>query len=132
MHQRQISFDDPTRLKLAREIRVADVVLGHHEQSRGLFIQAVNDSRTVRPAGLRETLEMVQQSINERSPENSGANVYHHPGWLIDDGHVGIFINNIQWNSFREERGRFRRRQRDVDLFLAAQLVARLCRLAIQ
>ena len=32
MHQRQISFDDPTRLKLAREIRVADVVLGHHEQ----------------------------------------------------------------------------------------------------
>ena len=51
VYQSQISFGDRTRLKLACEIRVAEVVLGNHEQSGGLFIQAMYDSRTVRTAG---------------------------------------------------------------------------------
>jgi len=50
--QSQISFGDRTRLKLARKSRVAEVVLGNHEQSGGVFVQAMHDSRTVRPAGL--------------------------------------------------------------------------------
>jgi len=63
---------------------------------------------------------------------NSSANVYHHPGRLIDDSQVGIFIDEVQGNGFREESARFGLRQRDLDLFLAAQLVACLRRLAIQ
>ena len=40
------------RLKLVSEIRVADVILGNHEQSGGLFVQSMYDSRTVCAAGL--------------------------------------------------------------------------------
>src|SRR3990172_3919370 len=36
VYQSQISFSDRTRLKLVCEIRVTEVVLGHHEQSGGL------------------------------------------------------------------------------------------------
>ena len=111
VYQRQIPFGDRTRLKLAREICVAEVVPGDDEQSRSLLIQAVHDSRMIRAAGLRQTLEVVQQCINERSLMNSCTNVNYHPGWLIDDRQVGIFINDLQWNSFRDERTRFRFRQ---------------------
>src|SRR5688572_12596144 len=84
VYQGQISFGDRSRLKLARKIRVTEVALGNHEQSGGLFVQSMHNSRTVHTAGLRQTLEMVEQSIDERSLLNSCANVYHHPGRFID------------------------------------------------
>lgn len=132
VYQRQIPFGNRTRLKLACEIRVAEVVPGDHEQSGSLLVQSVHNSRTIRAAGLRQTLEVVQQCINERSLMNSCTNVYHHPGWLIDDRQVGIFINDLQRNGFRDENTRFRFRQGDFDLFFATQLVACLRGLSIQ
>ncbi len=60
------------------------------------------------------------------------ASVHHHAGRLVHHGQVGVFVDHVKWNGFRN--GFQRRRMRlagDQDAFATAQFERRLLSLAL-
>ena len=79
------------------------VVLRHHNQSAGLFIQTMYNPRPQRASHPRQTSQMMQQGIHQRSAiarivGRSRPGVNHHSGRLVDHREIVIFINNVERN----------------------------------
>ena len=115
LHQRNIGLLDLAAGEELRQSRVRAVVLGHHDQPAGLFIEPMHDAGAQVAAGRRKRLEAIEQRVDQRSAvarvfilPRPGMN--HHPGRLVDHRQVGVLERHIQRNVFR--RGLERRRMR--------------------
>jgi hypothetical protein len=91
--------------KFARKLSVRHVILRDYDQSTRLAVKPVHDSRTKLPSNAGEIFVTVQECIYERASgtrmfRRACASVDHHSGWLIDDGEIVVFINDVERNVF--------------------------------
>ena len=83
------------RLELMREIGMTKVVLGNDQQTGGVLVESMNDSRPFDSSGLRELRKVAQKGIHQGSPLYAGPNVHHHPGRLVNDSQLRVLINDV-------------------------------------
>src|SRR5438445_6128928 len=67
VHEGDIGFLDFAASELGSKFAVGVIVLRDHDDAAGLFVEAMDDAGTQVSSHLGERLEMVQQSVDERS-----------------------------------------------------------------
>jgi hypothetical protein len=82
--------------ELCCQAAVRQVVLGDDEQTRGSFVEPVNDSRSLHAANAREVTHVMQESIHERSIWMTRARVDDATGYLVDDKDVAVLVDQVQ------------------------------------
>ena len=104
------------------------IVLGHHNQPAGIFVQPMHDPGAQLAAHFAELVEAEQQRIHQGAAialvlgaARTGMN--HHARRLVDHRQILILVNHGQRNVLGKslQRSRFNR-PRDFDLFAALQL----------
>ena len=94
-YQRLIRALDRVLGELTRECHVRGVSLRDHEQTAGVFVEAVDNTRPERSADARQSLRAVRdQRVDERAVGIAGASVDDEPGGLVDDDQVFVFIDH--------------------------------------
>jgi len=104
--------------KLLGKTGMGCIVLCDNEQSAGVLVYTVDDSRPPHAAHTGKTLPtMRQECINKRTVIVAGRGVYDETNWLIHDKYVFIFISDIERYCLRQNMRRrrlgHRNRQRD-------------------
>jgi hypothetical protein len=80
------------------------VILCHHYQTAGVFIQPMYDARPRFTADPTQLLEPVQQGIHKSSAIAfliTCSSMHHHTRWFIDYCEPLILKDNVEWNVFR-------------------------------
>ena len=119
--QRDIFALDGARGELRDEVLARALGLGHHQQPRGILVEAVHD------AGARQRRQrrrVVQQGIHERAFAVTGAGMHHQPRRFVDDEQLGVLVNEVERDILRRCRGHRRRRHVDLHALAAADPVA--------
>ena len=71
-----------------------EIIFGDEHDSGGFLVEAVNDARPQRIAGLRKSLTAAEERVNERAGGISRASVDGHARGFVDDDDVVIFIQD--------------------------------------
>jgi len=95
VHQRHIGFFDRAARELFRKALVRTVGLRHYQHAAGESVQPVDNARPQIASHTRESLEVVEQGIDQRSGVHSGARVDNHSSRLVDGNHIGIFVEDV-------------------------------------
>lgn len=88
-----IDAADAAALQLSNQLCLRLDGLGHHHQTGGVFVQAVNDACTRYVDDIRH---VVQQSIEQGTIGVACGRVNHQPCGLVDYQDVLVFIDDIQ------------------------------------
>ena len=99
------------KLRCERLMRL--VMLGHNHQPTRSAVQTMHDPRTCDAADARETLNMMQQGIHQRSGGMPRGWMNHHARRLVDDHQVGVFKDDVEGKIFRNRAVWLRRRYHD-------------------
>lgn len=94
--------------------------LGYNQESRGVFVQPVDDARTIRTADLRQIGAMREHGVYERARRPPGAGMDRHARRLVDDEQGVIFIDHRQRDRLGLERRDGRRQWWDLDIQVIA------------
>ena len=129
VNQRQVPLPDHPAGELAGEMIVRLLRLGHHQESRGPFVQPVDDSGPHRllPA---QFLQMVGQGVGQGPTPIAGSRVDHLSRRLVHHQQPGVLVKHVQGYRFRRQARRLRRGRVHADLVSRAQQVAGLAALA--
>ena len=111
--------------ELSRQLLVRGVVLGDNHQPGCSAVQPVHDARTDFAADAAETLDVMQERIDERSAAVPGSRVHDHARRLVQHHHIIVFIHDAQRQGFRFDGRRLRRRYVDRERLTGAHLRAR-------
>lgn len=105
-YQRRIGPMDPARSDGSAELAVSKVGLGDDHQTRGVPVEAMDDSRpTLGAAG--QSSAASDQRIDKGVVPVAGGGVNYQAGRLVDDGQVLVFENEREGDSGRLERSRW-------------------------
>lgn len=109
------------------------VVLCHDDQTRGVLVESVDDSRTVGPGALAERLAPCQERIHKARRFEGAGRVRRKASWFFDNQQVLVFVEDFDRNLCRGDIRRFRRRRRakDLDDGPRAKLAPRFGELAV-
>ena len=108
--QRRVHLLDRTLLELALERANRVIVLGDDHHAGRILIQPVHDTRSQFPADALQVRAVRQNRIDQRPRRIPCSRMHHHPRRFVHDEDVAIFIYDIQWQRFRLDRNRLRRR----------------------
>jgi hypothetical protein len=119
------------------ELAVGTVVFGDEDEAAGLFVEAMDDAGTKITAHVREFVEVEEERVDESATvafviAGTCSGVNHHAGWLVDDGEVFVFVEDVERNVFGcgvERRGL--RRAFDLDGFATVEFLFGLGSVAI-
>ena len=100
-HQREIFFFDLPVVKLARQLFVRLVVLGHHHQAGCTAVEAVHDPRSPFSPDAAQIIDVMKERVDQRSARVSGRGMDHHPGRFVDDDDVFVLVEDGQRQCFR-------------------------------
>ncbi len=92
-HDALIDAADTAVLQLSNQLCLRLDGLGHHHQTGGVLVQAVDDAGTRYVDDIRH---MVQQCVEQGAIGVARSRVDHQPGRLVDHQDVVIFIDDIQ------------------------------------
>ena len=132
MDESYIFLLDLAPRKLLGQLAMGVVIFRDDDEPAGLFVETVNDAWTQVAADCRQAGEMMQQRVDQRAAialvfsvwiDGTGAGVDHHPGRLVDDRKIVVFVDDVERNFFGE--GTQRRAAgwaEDRDAFIAAKL----------
>ncbi len=126
--QRDVCLLDLASGELRGQLAMGGVVFGDHDEAAGFFVEAVDDAGAQLAADLRERAEAVQQGVDQGvaiavGVGGAGAGVDHHTGGFVDDGEVGVFIDNVERDCFGDgAQGRAFDFAEDFDCFAAAEV----------
>ena len=88
---------------LRRQALVGHIVFGNHQQTAGVFIDAVNNAGANYPIDARKRIAtMIQQCIDQGAVAVAGCRVYYHPFGLVDHEQVLVLVHNRQGNILRD------------------------------
>ena len=104
-HQRLVDPLDGVRLERRRRARHRRVVLGDHQQARGVLVDAVDDPRAQLAADAAQVAHVREQRVHQRPRLVPRRRVHHQPGRLVDDDQPAILVDDRQ----RHRLGRDRR-----------------------
>ncbi len=97
--------------KLLGEAVMRGVRLGHHEQARSLFVEAVNNARALDAADTGEAVAaMGDERIDERAAGVAGRGVNDEPCRLVDNDEVSILVSDRERDDFALRLRRLGRR----------------------
>ncbi len=75
---------------------------GYDEQPGGVFVDAVYESYAgVVGVIVRVVAQVPSQGVDQRALPVSMPGVHDHSGWFVDDQHVPVFENDMEWDFFR-------------------------------
>ena len=94
---------------------MAGVVARHDDQAGRALVEPVHYPRSHLTAGRRPTSAAAEQRVNERARMVAGRRVNHHPGRLVDDEQVFIFIHDFERNRLRHGHRRVSLGNLDLD-----------------
>ena len=98
-------------------------MLGHHQQTRGVFVETVHDPRSAFAAD-RQLWKPKQQGVGDRARVVAGAGMNDVPRGLFNHTDVVVVVDDRQRQILGDEGGVRRRRHRDRDRLATAQLEA--------
>ncbi len=96
-HDALVDAADFTRLHLFDQLGLRLQSLGYHHQTRGVFIQAVNDTGARHVDDVRH---MVQQRVEQGTTGMPGSRVHDQPGRLVDHHDMVVFVDDIEFDIF--------------------------------
>ena len=102
------------------------VVLGHEEAAARVLVQSVDDARprdSADPAEL--TLAMMEEGVDQGVLVMADGRMHHDAGRFVEHKHVGILVEDLQWNVLRQRFGSLRFGKEDADLFPTRRAVRR-------
>ncbi len=102
---------DQTQVKAARcfglDLRLQGVVgsIGFRDRDHaaGIFIEAVDNTRTVFAVNLRQLTAVGQQGMHQSASLMASTRMHHHPLRLIDNQQLRIFVENIKGDYLRHQ-----------------------------
>ena len=124
----KIDFANASSGKLTRKMGMRGRVLCDNENAGGVFVQTVNDARPQLAADGPDGRTVIQQGIDQSAGRMAGGRVNDHPGRLVEDDHIVIFVENIQGQRLRFHHRVSRRRYMTGDLIPRLQPVTRFFR----
>ena len=127
----KIDFTNAASGKLTRKMGMRGRVFGDDEYAGGVFVQTVNDARPQLAADGPDGRTVIQQGIDQSAGRVAGGRVNNHPGRLVEDDQVIIFVEYIQGQRLRFHHRVSWRRYTTGDLILRLQPVTGLFRQAI-
>jgi hypothetical protein len=105
-HDREVAADDAVILELAGEPLMGGIGFRHHQQPRGVFVDAVYDAGTCdAPDAGQLPRAVVQQRIDQGSVEIACCRVHHKARWLVDHDQVRVLVNDSKRNILRRSLG---------------------------
>ena len=105
-HERDVFFLDLAIMKLTRQLLMCRVILGDHHDTRCPAVEPMHDSGPHLAGYAAEVLDVVQQGVHQCSGSMARAGVHHHPRRLVQNGDVGVLIQDFERQSLaRETRG---------------------------
>ena len=105
VHQGHISLLHFATSKLCRQLAMRLIILGHHDQSAGLFVETMHNARPQLSADAGEAGEVMKQCIHQRPPiafvfGGPSPHVNHHSGRLVNDRKIVILVDNVERDIF--------------------------------
>jgi hypothetical protein len=112
-----VFFVDSPPFELIGKFPHAPFVLRNNERASGIFVKAVNKSRTDLPADSGKIAAAIQQGVDESAGRMSRRRMNHQPGRLIHHDYLRVLVQNIKRDILC---GQFRAglRRRDVNVNL--------------
>ncbi len=92
----QVLFSDGPPLKLLHELDVAQIGSRDDNDSAGIPVQPMNNSRTVRAADLAETSEMMNEGRRERALPVPLGRMNDHSRRFVDRDHIVVLPQDIE------------------------------------
>ena len=77
-YQREVFLLDFTVVKLARQLFVRRVVLGHHHQARRAAIEPMHDPGPLFAADAAQIVDVMKERVDQRSARVAGRRMDHH------------------------------------------------------
>ena len=100
-YDRGVLLLDRALFELGGECQVRCVIFRHDDDSAGIAVQSMDDTRTRAAADLTELLEAERQGGCQRTAPVSASRMDHHPRRFVDDYQDVVFEQNVQRNFFR-------------------------------
>ena len=98
LDQGAVLAGDAVGSQLAGQALVGQVVLGHHEQPRGVLVDAVDDARPQDAVDAGQIPGVVQQGVDQGPGAGPRRRVDHHAHGLVDHQHIPVLIDDVQGN----------------------------------
>ncbi len=108
-------FDSGMPGERANEPRHRLFALGDDDESARILVQPVHDTGTRHAADAREGRAVVEERVHERAREMSGRRMHHHPGRLVHDQHIRVFVDDRE--RYRLRFGYRRHGGRNLNLY---------------
>jgi hypothetical protein len=112
----EVGFCDLALREHLAKLAMGAVVFSNEDEAARLFVKAMDDARTEIAAGGGEFVEVEEERIDEGAAvafviAGTGSGVDHHAGWLVDDGEIFVFVEDVERDVFGcgMERRRLRR-----------------------
>ena len=105
-------------LKLRGQRLVSEVRSGHGQNAASLPIEPMNNAGTQVAVNRRQSSEVMQESVHQRSIVVPGSRVNDHAGRFVHDYHILILIQDLQRQFFGLGSKRRKCGRRDGDSFV--------------
>ena len=94
--QRLVNAIDVVRLERRPQRDHRRVVLGDHQQARGVLVDAVNDARAELAADAAQIADARQERVHQRPLRVTRSGMHHQPRRLVDDDQLRILVHHHQ------------------------------------
>ncbi len=106
---RQVEAMHAAPLQLLAEVPMRDIVAGHDEETRGVPVEPVDNTRALSSPNGRPALAPRQEPVDERASGMPGTRMNDQPGGFVEHHQVLILIDHVQsyglWGQHGGRRG---------------------------
>ncbi len=95
-HKGNVFLLDFVIVELSRKLVMGRVVLGDHHEPGCAAIESMHDARPELAADAAQVVQMMQQRVDDSAGCVAGTWMDHHAGGLVEDGEVGILIQDVE------------------------------------
>ncbi len=87
--------------KLTTEVTVGEIVLGYNQDSAGILVKPVDDTRPERSSQFGQVVAMMQETVHKSRLSMAGSRMNHQAGRLVHGDQMIIFKDYVQGERFR-------------------------------
>ena len=129
---RLVNFSDLPGFELRHQTLMRRVGLRHHQAAARAFVEPVNDTgaRNAADAGELATAVM-QKRVDKRVFEIAGSGMHDDAGGFVEHDQVGVLVQNVERNFFRQRFQWTRWRNFDAHFVAGTHPVTRFDRLTV-
>src|SRR5699024_723369 len=117
--------------ELFDKIPVGDIMLRDHQKSARILIDAVDDARTQFAVDAGQFIQLMHQSVYERTAVVAGRRLDDYPFRFVYDRNIQIFMDDIKIQVLRLDVRFYELTLFDDDLVIRLQFIIRLDRSAV-